>query len=53
MFAELAVYGTLDIWPYATYYLEPMSPGSDPVTWVRIAMLVLSGLVIWAYNDLE
>lgn len=46
MFAELVVYGALDVWPYATYYLEPIDPGSDPTTWVRIAMLVLSGLVI-------
>lgn len=46
MFVEFVVYCILDIWPYATYYLEPVDSSSDPVTWVRIAMLAFSGLVI-------
>lgn len=45
MLVELVVYTLLDIWPYATYYMEPLN-SFDAVTAVRVTMLALSGLVI-------
>ena len=46
MFTTLVVYLFLDVWPYATYSTEPLDPGSDATTWVRIVLLALSGLAI-------
>lgn len=45
MLVELVVYTLLDIWPYATYYMEPLN-SFDAVTASRVTMLALSGLVI-------
>ncbi|KAI5122638.1 hypothetical protein M0805_008723 [Coniferiporia weirii] len=46
LFAEFTVYFVLDAWPYATMTPIPFDPASDPVTWTRLALLTLGGLVI-------
>ena len=46
LFVEFVVYCVLDIWPYATYFSSPADPSSDPVTWVRVALLALSTFII-------
>ncbi|KAI5122631.1 hypothetical protein M0805_008718 [Coniferiporia weirii] len=46
LFAEFAVYFILDGWPYATLTPSPFDPASDPVTWTRLVLLALSGVVV-------
>lgn len=46
LFVELVVYISLDVWPYATYYLEPLDPIFEPIAWIRILLLLISGLIV-------
>lgn len=46
LFSEFVVFFVLDVWPYATLYLEPFDPLSNPLTWVRLSLITLGGLVI-------
>jgi hypothetical protein len=43
---EFVVYFILGVWLYATYFAQPFDPPSDVTTWVRFALLTLTGLVV-------
>lgn len=46
LFADIAVYFILDVWPFVTISPVPFDPSTEPATWARIAFLSLSAIII-------
>lgn len=46
LFAEFVVCFIVDVWPYATYYLQPVHSGMDQTTRARMALLTFSAVII-------
>ena len=46
LLASCTVYGVRDIWPLMTYTLQPLDIQEGVLLWVKIALLVMSGVVV-------
>ena len=40
------VYGYRDIWPLATFTLEPLDSAEGALLWARVALLTIGGVII-------
>ncbi|KZT67065.1 P-loop containing nucleoside triphosphate hydrolase protein [Daedalea quercina L-15889] len=46
LFSIWAVYVYRDVWPLATYNLQPLDTSEGPLFWVRFTLLTVSGVVV-------
>lgn len=46
LLVTLSIYAYRDIWPLATYYLEPEDIAEGNILWIKITVLAISAVII-------